>query len=66
MKVCQRVISDTDMQSAIEELRQAEEMFNNATLGWRQIEANYRISAAQARINAIRTERGDNSVETNA
>jgi hypothetical protein len=47
------------MQDAIEELRQAESMFNNAQNPYRQDEASFRIQAAQKRIEAIRHERGD-------
>jgi hypothetical protein len=51
------ILPDAEMQSAIDELRQVETMFNNATLGLRQVEANYRVLAAQTRIAAIRAER---------
>jgi hypothetical protein len=57
------MLYDPEMHDAIEELRQAEAMFNNASEGWRQIEASYRILAAEARIQAIRIERGETIVE---
>lgn len=58
------VFQDSEMQDAIEELKQAENMFNNAQNPYRQDEANFRILAAQKRIEAIRFERGELFVET--
>ena len=49
---------DAEMQDAIEELRQAQTMLDNAANKYRQDEAFYRIKAAEARIQAIRYERG--------
>lgn len=49
---------DAEMQDAIEELRQAQTMLDNAANKYRQDEAFYRIKAAEARIRAIRYERG--------
>ena len=48
---------DNDMQAAIEELKQAQQMFDNAANEWRVDEANYRILAANSRIQAIRFEK---------
>jgi crotonobetainyl-CoA:carnitine CoA-transferase CaiB-like acyl-CoA transferase len=45
------------MQDAINELKQAEIMLNNASNRWRIDEATARITAAQFRIQAIRHER---------
>ena len=49
---------DAEMQDAIEELRQVQTMLDNAANKYRQDEAFYRIKAAEARIQAIRYERG--------
>jgi hypothetical protein len=47
-----------EMQSAIDELNQAQQMFDNAANQFRTNEAAYRIKAAQERIQAIRYEEG--------
>lgn len=54
---------DSEMQDAIQELRQAESMFDNAQNTYRMEEASFRIEAAKKRIEAIRHERGDLFVE---
>jgi hypothetical protein len=59
-----KIFPDSEMQDAIQELRQAEIMFDNAQNAYRQDEASFRIQAAQKRIEAIRHERGDLFVET--
>lgn len=48
-----------DMQEAINELKQAQAMFDNAANQYRISEATYRILAAQERIQAIRFEEGE-------
>lgn len=48
---------DNDMQAAIQELKQAQQMFDNAANEWRIDEAYYRIKAANSRIQAIRFEK---------
>lgn len=49
---------DAEMQDAIEELRQAQTMLDNAANKYRQDEAYHRMLAAEHRIRAIRYERG--------
>ena len=49
---------DAEMQDALAELKQAQTMLDNATNICRQDEAYYRIKAVEARIQAIRYERG--------
>jgi uncharacterized protein (UPF0128 family) len=58
------IYQDSEMQDAIQELRQAEDMFNNATNEYRISEAIHRVEAAKERIQAIRFERGELFVET--
>ena len=55
--------TDSEMQDAITELRQAETMFSNAQGKFRIDEADLRIQAAKKRIEAIHYERGDLFVE---
>lgn len=50
---------DIEMQDAINELKQAQMMFNEALNKWRTDESIARITAAHFRIEAIRNERMD-------
>jgi len=52
------IYDDTEMQDAIEELKQARTMYDNAANKYRQDEAYHRMLAAEHRIQAIRYERG--------
>lgn len=50
-------LTDVEMQDAINELKQAQIMFDNAATKWRIDESIARITAAHFRIEAIRNER---------
>jgi hypothetical protein len=55
---------DLEIQDAMAELKQAEDMFNNALNPYRIDEAGHRIAAANSRIQAIIYERRQMDVET--
>ena len=52
------MMADAEMQEAIDELEQAQQMLDTATSKWRIDEAIARISAAHFRIQAIKYEKG--------
>lgn len=58
MSTAELFAQDAEMQNALVELRQAQDMLDNAENRYRIDEACYRIKAAEARIQAIRYERG--------
>ena len=49
---------DPEMQEAMAELKQAQDMYDNAANKYRMDEAYHRMQAAESRIQAIRYERG--------